>query len=164
MNESNHMDLPKLTSSLPEKSRREVGRVDIPAISELPDAQCEAALHVALDRIVEVSEEDPLQGLADIIALMQKVNIELYKCYAPTAMQAAQNTAMVAQNAVGGPQVPGLAPNVTKDQMRTIGALGELEESIVKMGVAAVKTRDEIERQKRNARETSIGSDINEEN
>jgi hypothetical protein len=153
----------KPASSVPERRKPGALRVDIPAISELPDGQCEAALHVALDRIADAAETDPLQGLASLIDLMQRVNIELYKCFAPAAIQAAQNTAVVAQHALGTPQVPGLTSNVSKDQQRTITTLAELQESIVKMGVAAVKIRAEVERQRRGAHGRNKDSENSEE-
>ena len=128
------------------------------------DTECEAAFHLALDRISALSAEDPLQGLASVIELMQQINMELLKSYAPVALQAAKNTATAAQHSVCGQPVPGMTPDVTKDHARTVATLGQLEETIVKMGVAAVKTRDEIERQKRSAHETDIGSYDNEEN
>lgn len=68
----------------------------------MPDTECKAALHLALNPISEASARDPLQDLANIIELIQRINLALLKSHAPVAPQAAKNTATAAQYSVRG--------------------------------------------------------------
>ena len=52
--------------------------IDLPAIAELSEAQCEAAIHLTVDRISELAETAPLEALDSVIALMQQASMELY--------------------------------------------------------------------------------------
>lgn len=145
MKNQKRTDIRKKTSGLPEARRPEAMTFDLPALAELPDNECEAAIHLALDRIVELSERDSLAGLSSVIDLMQKINVEIYKSYAAVGLRAAQTTAVLSQPTGGlsGGQQHGHGP-MSRDQGRLLASLTRLQEAIVKMGVAKVKTEDEI--------------------
>ena len=82
-----------------------------------------------LDRIYRQAQDNPLQGLHDIINLMQALNIELIKAYAPPLIVAAHAKA-----------------TLTRHEMKAVTCLGKLQEAITKLGAANVKVKEAIKR------------------
>ena len=116
--------------------------IDIAAIAALPDAQLEAGVHLALDQVMERAQEDPLDALGATLQVMQALNAELVKAYAPSVISNAQNAAAEAQ-------ATGKAIRTTREQSRAVTTLMRLEETMVKLGVARTKVRDEKVRRRR---------------
>jgi len=83
----------------------------------------------ALDRICRQAQDDPLQGLHDIIKLMQALNLELLKAYVPPLVGAAHANAAL-----------------TRHETKAIACLVNLQEAITKLGAANVKIKDAIKR------------------
>ena len=98
-------------------------------ICKPPMGQQELAFQAELDRIAAIGCDDPLSGLNEMIMLLQGINMELLKAYAPPLIEAAQvNTA------------------VTRHEIKAIACLVNLQEAITKLGVADIKVKDLIKR------------------
>jgi len=113
----------------------EVG-VDIAQVACLPDTHFEAVVHTEMDRISDMAATEPLKALGAAIGVMQGLNAELFKSYAPAVVSNAQ---MAATEAL----TTGKPVAVSKEQARAIQTLMRVQESITKLGVARVKVADE---------------------
>jgi len=98
-------------------------------ICKPPMGQQELAFQAELDRIAAMGRDDPLAGLNEMIILLQEINMELLKAYAPPLVEAAQaNTA------------------VTRHEIKAVACLVDLQKAIMKLGMADIKVKDLIKR------------------
>ena len=94
-----------------------------------------------LDRISELSAGDPLNGLDQILGLMQGINFEMVKEYAPILLENARLTGD--KFAASGQIIES-----KREGSRTFNQFLRLQEAITKLGVAQTRVRDERERRK----------------
>ena len=106
--------------------------------------QAEAAMSLELDRILALSREQPLDALAQVLDLMQGINLELLKNYGPVLLEQAQlrsgeflTTGKVEEPRKGG-------------HYMLVGFL-KTQEAAVKLGLASTRVRDELSRRRRSA-------------
>jgi len=98
-------------------------------INKLPLDQQESAFQTELNRIAVIGRDDPLTGLNEMIILLQGINMELLKAYAPPLIEATKtNTA------------------VTRHEIKAIACLVNLQEAITKLGMADIKVKALIKR------------------
>jgi len=91
-----------------------------------PDQQ-ESTFQTELSRITAIARDDPLTGLNEMIDLLQGINMELLKVYAPPLIGAAQaNTAL------------------TRHEMKAVACLVNLQSAITKLGMADIKVKNLI--------------------
>lgn len=135
----NCTELTTTQSNLPSRQSNNETGLKVAELNGLPYPQAEALMTDEMDRISEVASLDPLQGLDLMLGLMQCVNFEIYKEYAP----------MLVENA-----------RLTGDKFATTGVLKEdkrggsrvfnqflrVQETITKVGVAHTRVRDELKR------------------
>lgn len=91
-----------------------------------PD-QHESAFQTELSRITAIARDDPLSGLNAMIDLLQGINTELLKAYAPPLIVAAQTHTVF-----------------TRHEMKAVACLGQLQAAVTKLGMANVKVKDAI--------------------
>jgi hypothetical protein len=101
--------------------------------------EAEAGLAEELDRITELSDRDPLQGLDQIVSLMQGLNTELLKASAPALVE---NARIKADHFLA----KGKIIEDKREGHRAFTQFLHLQEAIVKLGVAQTKVRDELQR------------------
>lgn len=129
---------------MPEKSNPSGDvSLDVASLATLPDALFEAGVHLAIDELHEHSLANPLEALGGLLGLMQGLNAELIKAYAPPIITNAQDAATAAM----AKQAPVV---VTKEQGRAITSMLRIQESMVKLAAARVKVADEQARRRRN--------------
>jgi hypothetical protein len=138
MQNSTALELPR--PNLPPATRDQTDtrlRVSELAVMQYPEA--EATLTTELDRIMGVSTRDPLDALDQIIGLMQGINVEMLKAYAPVM---AENARRKADSFMSS----GKIEEDKREGSRTFNQFLRLQEGVVKLGVAQTKVRDELER------------------
>lgn len=119
--------------------------VDVAKLATLPDSHFEAGIHRALDRLIANTGEHPLDVLAASIDLMQGLNAELAKAYAPAVVINAQDAASEAQQT-------GKPITISREQSRAIATLARIQETMAKMAAARVKVADEQARRRQQGR------------
>jgi hypothetical protein len=108
-------------------------------LAVLPYPEAEAGLVEELDRITDLSVQDPLAGLDQVVTLMQGLNMELMKASAPVLVESARikSDQFLAKG------------KITEDKResgRTFNQFLRLQEAVVKIGIAQIKVRDELQR------------------
>jgi hypothetical protein len=101
--------------------------------------EMEATFALEMDRIKRLSAENPLEGLAQLITVMQQVNVELMKAMAPALMNNAQQKTDAYLK-------DGRIHEDRREGSRTLVSFLRVQESTVKLGVALVKVQDEKSR------------------
>jgi len=92
-------------------------------------SDAETEFCAALDRIYRQAQDDPLEGLRGMINLMQDINYELLKAYAPPLIEATKtNTA------------------VTRHEIKAVACLVNLQKAITRLGMADIKVNNLIKR------------------
>jgi hypothetical protein len=108
---------------------------------QLPYPQAEAVLREKIDRITLTMNENPLEGLDQLLSLLQAVNMEMLKCLAPVQLENARITS-------DWFVVKGKTEGCSRKSLNELIAFARLQETIIKTGVAQTKVRDEIENRK----------------
>lgn len=134
-------ELTQSTKNLPEKQADGVAAVCVADLASKPLPEFEAELAVELDRLQEFADHDPLNALDRLIGIMQGLNIEIVKALAPALVE---NTQLRAAKFLksGNLEQPG------RTESRALTSLQRTEATLVKLGVARVKVRDEIDRRR----------------
>ena len=99
-----------------------------------PFPQMEADVVNELDRVTALADLDPLDGLAQVLRLMQGLDVEILKCMAPALIESAQHDATTF---AAGKTVK---PSTNGQQLAT---MLKLQKGIAELGMARVRVRDE---------------------
>lgn len=102
-----------------------------------PFPQMEAAVVNEIDRVTALGDHDPLEGLAQVLRVMQEVDMEILKCMAPAMIESAQHDAIT--HAAG-------KADQTSTNGRQLTAMLKLQKGIAELGLARVRVRDEQDR------------------
>lgn len=94
-------------------------------MTQQASSDAETEFHAALDNIKRQAQDDPLQGLLGMIKLMQDLNYELVKAYAPPLIEAAKNNTAVSRH-----------------EIKAIACLANLQSAITKLGMADIKVKN----------------------
>ena len=149
MEQSTAME-PARTTTLQQKPvfpAEQAPEMDPGELTAMSYAETEAAVSLALDRIKALTAIDPLEGLSQMLGLLQGVNIELIKAYAPVLMHNAQRKSDAFLQ-------EGKVLEDKREGNRTMVTFLRIQEATAKLGIAQVKVNDEKERraQPRNAK------------
>ena len=106
-----------------------------------PLPEFEAELTIELDRLQDLANHDPLNALDKLIGIMQGLNLEVVKALAPALVE---NTQLRAAKFLKS----GNLEQTGRTESRALTSLQRTEATLVKLGVARVKVRDEIDRRR----------------
>jgi hypothetical protein len=112
--------------------------IDVAQLAPMRYPEAEAALALELDRIHRLQADDPLEGLEQILTLMQGLNMELLKAYAPVLVEDARRQSDAFMQG-GSMKSERLMNN------RALNGYLRLQEGVAKLAAAQVKVRDEKE-------------------
>lgn len=96
-------------------------------INNVPVDQQESLFQAELDKIATIGHDDSLAGLNEMIILLQGINMELLKAYAPPLIEAAKNNTAVSRH-----------------EIKAVACLVNLQEAITKLGMADIKVKNLI--------------------
>jgi hypothetical protein len=131
--------IPILKNQEMERNPRQVHPLDPARLGLLKYPEAEAAFSLEVDRIRAMSHHDPLNGLCQIIQLMQGINLELLKAQAPALLENAHRKAD--EFAANGKIVED-----KKEGVKALNSFVRIQDATVKLGVAQVKVNDELQR------------------
>jgi hypothetical protein len=137
----NSTELQTKPTSLPAEVEHNDHGLKLAELAGLPYPEAEVGLTEELDRIMGVSARDPLQGLDQVVSLMQGLNTELLKAYAPVLVE---NARIKADHFMA----KGKLTEDRREGSRAFTQFLRLQEAVVKLGVAQTKVRDELARRK----------------
>lgn len=131
-------------------ARREPHKnADVAHLVDSPPVEAEAAFRRVLDDIARSGTGDPIGTLIELLALIQGMNIELIKCYFPPLLQKAKTSASTFD--------PGYPPlNMTKEEIRAVVAFANLQNAVVRIGLAQAKLKAHGQRRKRTHRSLAV--------
>jgi hypothetical protein len=113
--------------------------IDLPRVAALPLVEAEAELRVELDRVLALSEQDPMVAVKLLVDLMLGIDIELMKSMAPMLLEAAQTRAQ--DFAAGGKLTEPSGP-----EGRALASLLKTQNAIMQLGASKVRIADELRR------------------